>query len=184
MSVEKDLRFLQAAIPDLPAYLSSGELFWPLSGRGVDASFPRLTLGGLLLALKRAEHLSVAGASGEVRQLGQEIERIRQQHRVAWETKATRELHSRLNQWSNFLKDYRHEPQSHAHTYPYNVRWRVMIDLLKPFIAADAHVQPAIDELDALLRIFFVAGAFIWEDALQSAFQADTFWYLYGTLKA
>lgn len=184
MNTNKDLRFLQAAVDELEDYLQSSELFWPLSGHGVTSDLPRLTLGGLFLALKRGQAQAVsAGGRAQIQQLQTRIEHVLMTHRALKEKKAARELHSRLHQWSNFLREYQHDPDTHAGAYRYEVRWRVMVSLLLPHLATEIHVRPAVDDLDAVLKAFFLPGEFIWDAALRSAFPQDTFWYLYGLLK-
>jgi hypothetical protein len=104
--------------------------------------------------------------------------------RVAWERKASWEFKSRLRQWGNFLKEVRVDPEDHIGYYRYEVRFRVMIDFLKPDIRdVDPSYLEQLDSLDLLLRALFAPGDFIWEPELQKEFPADDFWYLWGVLK-
>jgi hypothetical protein len=126
--------------------------------------------------------------SGELRakrdQLGSEIEAMQARWRVAWEKKAAREFHARLNLWRDYLEDYRANPERDADRYAYEVRRRVMLHLLEPF-ARDA--PPAEFEmlrgLDLILQGSFISGRFIWDDWVESAFPALPYWYLYGRLR-
>lgn len=168
---DSDLSFLAAALPELQDYLLSDELYWPLGSVG--ASLPRLTLGGLLLALRRC------GDEKFVR----DADAVRYRWRAAWEAKARREAHSRLEQWKLFLEDLRQSREAHAQDYPGQVRVRVMLDLLLADLPPLPAVSAALDGLDRGLRAGFVPGEFLWENVLRSAFPQDTFWYLYGRLR-
>lgn len=55
-SAEYDLGYLKAGISALENYLLSNDLYWPVgaSSPSGEPAYPRLTLGGLLLAQKRA----------------------------------------------------------------------------------------------------------------------------------
>jgi len=176
-SVEKDRAFLEAGIPELKDYLLSEELFWPITARGYD--LPRLTIGGLLLAQARLD------ARGERidAQIAQ-LEVIRSKWRVAWETKAGREFQSRLNLWSNYLTDYRQNPEGYADSYPHEVHNRVMLKLLRSDLPADMLEQEALSSLDTALRSSLLPGTFIWEPELKSGFPQDAYWFLYGTLRS
>lgn len=174
-TLEQDRRFLQAGIPELQAYLLSKELYYPITARGMD--LPRLTLGGVLLALAR---LRGAGQSAD---LEGPVEAIRLKWRSAWEAKASREVQARLALWQNYLADVRHDPEQHAPHYRQEVRVRTMLDLLLAEVSQSLPQAATLAELDARLRAMLLPGEFVWETAVQPAFPREKFWYLYGTLK-
>ncbi len=177
---DKDLAFLRAGTAALPDYLQAGELFWPLPR----TSLPRLTLGGLLLSLRRAAALSSGPAqANEVARLQQAVDQERRRQRARWEGKAARELEARLRMWRNFLDDYRSTPEEYASSYAYEVRLRVMIALLQAETPPSIHTDEAIRAVDLLLQALFQPGEFIWEAPLRSVFPQDDFWYLYGRLR-
>ena len=121
--VEKDKAYLEAGIPELGDYLLSNELYWPITARGYD--LPRLTIGGILLAQSYLE------ARGErIESFVVQLDAVRSKWRVAWETKAGREVQARMRLWSNYLADYSQNPEGHADVYPHEVRYRVMLHLL------------------------------------------------------
>ena len=176
-SLENDKIYLEAGIPELGDYLLSKELYWPISARGY--TLPRLTIGGMLLALARLE------ARGErVESLVMQLDGIRLKWRVAWETKAGREVQARMRLWSNYLADYRHNPEGHADVYPHEVCYRVMLHLLFTELPAPPAEQEALSQLDGLLRTNLSASDFIWDVELQAGFPRGVYWYLYGKLKS
>jgi hypothetical protein len=184
---ESDLIYFQAGVKVLEAYLLSQELYWSVQvnlPKG-EAPAPSLTLGGILLAQLRLnshvlpDHLKVERDVVEL-----ELDRLRTRWRVAWEKKASREFHARLNLWRDFLEEYRASPASHTDRYRYEVSRRVMLDLLLPY---STEMPPAEKEmfvgLDRVLQAVFLPGEFIWDQELASAFPPRPFWYLYGRLR-
>jgi len=176
-SAEKDRAYLEAGIPQLEDYLLSDELYWPITARGYD--LPRLTVGGTLLAKARLV------ARGErIEALVAQLNAVRSKWRVAWEKKAGREVQSRFGLWSNYLTDYRQNPEGHADAYPHEVHNRVMLKLLLAELRAASSEQEALIQLDSVLRASFSPGNFIWETDLQSEFPREAYWFLYGKLRS
>lgn len=178
--------YLQGGLKEVERYLLSDELFWPLNiaPEPWEPSYPNLTLGSLLLYQAFAHPLAQTGSQQTALQkIEAEIETVKTKWRVAWERKASWEFKSRLRQWENFLKEVRIDPEDNTGYYRYEVRFRVMLDLLKP---AGNDVDPSyfehLDSLDLLLRALFTPGDFIWEPELAVEFPADKFWYLWGVL--
>jgi hypothetical protein len=160
MTIQKDIEYLEAAVPELETYLLSKELYYPLGTR-----FPQLTLGAVLLAITRA---GLRAESFRAR-----VESIRLKWQSAWDAKAGREVKARSELWMNYLAEYRDDPKFGARLYSQNVRYRAMLNLLgKP-----AH------ESDALLKSIFIEGNFIWDEECAGNFSHEIFWYLFGTLK-
>ena len=175
-SIEKDKAYVEAGIPELGDYLLSNELYWPISARGY--SLPRLTIGGILLMLARLD------ARGErTESLRLRLDGIRTRWRVAWETKAGREVQARMRLWSNYLADYRHNPESHADAYSHEVSYRVMLHLLMAELPTPQAEESALSHLDTLLRTRLLPGDFIWDADLEGGFPGKVYWYLYGKLK-
>lgn len=186
-SIEYDLKYLQAGLLDLEGYLLSNELYWPI-GVGApagDPPFPRLTLGGLLVSRTRLEGLELnQEQQTELQRLSTRMDETRSQWRVAWGHKASREFTARLNLWRDFLEDYREKPAANVDRYPYEVRRRVMLELLGPdadaIPAAEAELR---DGLDKLLKSIFVPGDFVWDSNQMNSFPKGKYWYLYGQPK-
>jgi hypothetical protein len=176
VSVEKDRLFLEAGIPELDDYLLSQELYWPLTARGYN--LPRLTIGGLLLSLARLEAAGERSIALEAR-----LDGVRSRRRVAWETRAGREVRSRCGLWQTYLADYCHNPEEHADAYPQEVRYRVMLHLLLAELPSQPAEAELISQLDGIVRANLIPGGFVWEGGLQAGFPRETYWYLYGKLK-
>jgi hypothetical protein len=183
---EYDLGYLQACLEVMESYLFSDEVFWPVSGTPPEGApdYPRLTLGGLLLAERRL----IAYPQGEtqatqVQKIISQIELIRTKWRVLWEKKAGRSYSVRLRMWGDFLDEYRSSPLDNADRYAYEVRMRVMLDILR----SESGGQPTaeiemLNVLDRYLKGVLRMGSFIWETEVQTGFPEGVYWYLYGKL--
>lgn len=109
-----------------------------------------------------------------------QYDQIRSRWRSAWEYKCRHSFRQRLNQWRNFLEELREDPEENSDRYPYEVRWRVILELL---MADIPEVPPSeknlLSVLDTLLQALTVPGSFVWEADLESGFPAERFWFLY-----
>ena len=160
MTIQTDIEYLEAGVPELENYLLSKELYYPIGAR-----LPQLTLGGILLAVTRA------GLKAE--SLRAQIESTQLKWRSAWDAKSKREIKARNKLWMDYLAEYRDDQKSGAKLYSQNVRYRAMLSLL----------GQVTHDTDALLKSAFKEGKFIWEEECAQNFSRETFWYLFGTLK-
>ena len=185
-SIEYDLAYLREALNLLESYLLSDELFWDLGANppAGEPGFPALTLGGILLAQARltARELDPA-TSAEFRTLSIHFQAIQTSWFSAWEKKGLRSFKSRLTQWGNFLEDYRTSPDSHADRFAYEIRLRLMLDLLAEGLPEiPSKQQQLLSSMDMILRRFLMGESFVWERDLQDGFPRPQYWYLYGHL--
>lgn len=175
--------YLRAALEGLEQYLLSDDLYQSMSVRPTTArNYPSLTLGSLLLYQKYAQPLARTGAEQtSLQKLETELDVFRTRWRVAWEGKASREFEARLRQWGNALQEIREDPVENTAYFRYEVRSRVMLDLLKREASeiSPAHLEH-LKTLDSILQVRFERGNFIWEPEFMPAFPQDTYWYLWG----
>jgi len=161
-SCEYDLGYLQTGIGELETYLLSKKLYWPLSAASPigEPAYPRLTLGGLLLSLKRSRASRLTPSqSAQLARIETQLEHARSRWQAAWSRKAQWEFQSRLRQWENYLNELQRDPKAHAAFFRHEVRLREIIDLLKPYMDAP---NPAdlklLNELDMLLQTLQIPG--------------------------
>lgn len=182
-----DIDYLREGLAVLKDYLLSNDLYWTVHASlpADSPPFPSLTPGGLVLAHQRlAGRRLGASEAADFSKLDEEFRLMRDHWRTAWERKATQDLKARLNQWRNFLEDYRKDSANHADRYSYEVRLRVMIDLLAAEIPGEqVQTGEALIALDGILRASLISGKFLWESELEPAFPSKRYWYLYGRLK-
>ncbi len=183
---EYDLGYIQAGAEVMESYLLSDEVFWPISTTAPEGApdYPRLTLDGLLLAACRLKAYPRDPAqTAQVQYAVADVEQIRSKWRVMWEKKAGRCYSVRLRMWSDFLEEYRSNPQENADRYSYEVRIRVMLELLKS--ESDGRPPAEIEMLSGLdryLKSVFRSDGFSWEAEVQAGFPKEIYWYLYGEL--
>jgi hypothetical protein len=106
---------------------------------------------------------------------------VRSRWRVAWGKKAAKSFSVRLRMWADFLNELREQPEEHVGRYAYEVRWRVMLQLLLPDAAGVEQAElDLLKTLDAVLRNNLVGDEFNWDPLLARGFPTDEFWFLYG----
>ncbi len=186
-STEYDLGYLETAVELLEDYLLAKDIYWKLNARSPsgEPGYPALTLGGLLLAEARVKARRLTSTQNHRKsRLIIEVDRIRMKWRTAWGNRAKDEFRSRLNLWSNFLEEFRQDPQGNYDRYGYEVSRRVMLQLLEPD-ATDIPIsqQQMLAGLDRILGVLMVPGDFIWDEQLVAGFPSDSYPYLHRTLK-
>ncbi len=183
---EYDLGYIQASVDVMESYLLSEEVFWPISATPPEGTpdYPRITLDGLLLAACRLKaYPQNPSQSAQVQQVLSQVEQIRTKWRVMWERKAGRCYSARLRMWRDFLDEYRSSLQENADRYAYEVRTRVMLDLLTSESSGRPPAEiEMLSGLDRYLKSVLRSGGFIWEADVQAGFSKDIYWYLYGEL--
>ena len=185
-SPEYDLRYLKAGIEQLEPYLLSSDVYWSIGARAPagETPYPQLTIGGLLLARLRAQSsIKTSSQQVELEERSGRLNDLRMRWRVAWEGKASKEFHARLNLWKNFLEEYRANPETQYDRYTYEVTRRVMLHLLGAETENIPQAQrDLLASLDLLLHTIFISGDFIWDVTLTASFPQEQYWYLYGRI--
>ncbi len=183
-SISYDIQYLRAASEELETFLLSQKLYWPINAGSPsgEPAFPRLTLGGLLLANHRLQTRNLSPQEEHIYiSIDTKIKSIQLQWRTAWERKAQWEFKSRLNQWQNYLTELRANPELHAAYYSSEVRLRVLLHLLEP---AAKLLEPAyvemLSSLDLVLKQLISQAEFLWDEEFRPSFPEETFWYLWG----
>jgi len=163
-----DLRWLQAAIPQLKEYLLSNEIFWNVG------SDPQLTLGNLLLAEAKVK------ASGGDKKLLAEIAAQKKEWYSAWQNKAKREFASRLRQWTQYLSELAEHPSRYAAQYKTEVRVRALLELL----AGEApRLSSQLTAADSTLKALTTSGEFVWDKDVEAAYPKSKYWFLWAKVK-
>jgi len=184
--LEQDLTYVQSAVHDLENYLISDVLYWPIrtaGNRRLPAGMTQITIGNLLLSLKRLKALMSADGQEKTRlnSLLEEIERIKERGKSKWTKKVIEEIRSRLRQWDHYLEELKSGEISHG-DYIYNIRQRVILDMLMAELdQALPREQARLQALDESLRSSTHPANFIWDADLQLVFPQDAYWYLYRT---
>jgi hypothetical protein len=111
------------------------------------------------------------------------LEFNRSKWRVAWKKKAGECFQVRERMWQDYLQEYQENPQENADRYPYEVRLRVMLELLKSeFRQKNIPDGNMLSGMDGYLRSVLVTNGFIWDPEIQAGFPEIEYWFLYGRL--
>lgn len=181
--IDADLAFCAAMTAEIEDYLRSKVLFWePRRNQPGRAALPKLTLGGLLLALRRLETLPDAPNSNQTAR--QSLAAQKSQWQLRYTRKLAQEVNSRLNTWAWFLSDCAGWNEDCIAHYAYQVGVRVKLDLLLAELS-ECGAEPTkknerLASLDASLQVHFKPGDFIWPTRLAAGFPAERFWYVWG----
>ncbi len=186
--ITRDAALCAAMADELDDYLKSDELFWePSRRRPGGPDLPKLTLGGLLLALRRLETLRdylTPDQSHALTRARRELDYQKRQRRTRYQNKLARDLRSRLDAWAWYLDDCQQQGEAVVAHYTRQVETRVKADLLLDEageIGLDvAELRQRQTALDERLRADFHSGDFCWTGELTAGFPAQRFWYLWG----
>ena len=182
IDVDFEVTVARTMLAELEAYLKSDVVYWQTAPNPLGDRMPKLTIGGLLESLARAE----AAGSTAVRSMRTTLESIRSQRPDRYVARAEQEARSRLDAWSWYLDDYARKPVDVAGYYPSEVRARLKAELLLEVLASQRRGQAErhrADALDERVRASFQPGAFVWDDRLKPIFPPDRCWWLYGRLR-
>ncbi len=181
--IRYDLEYITAAAKDLEEYLLSQVLFWPLSGakgESLQGDSAQLTPGNLLLSLKRVKYFNWPPEDAAILAKAEKaIAQILERWQSNWSKKAQEDFKKRLALWSDYLEGMASAPQSLRGDYAYNIRLRVILELLAEQPGLD-HLRASLANLDQRLRSLVTSGEFVWEEDLRSGFPQDQFWFLYA----
>lgn len=182
IDVDFEVIVAHAMLGEFEAYLKSDVVYWQTAPNALGDRMPKLTIGGLLESLLRAE----AGGSPEARSMRTKLESISSRHLNSYESHAEQEARSRLDSWSWYLDDYARKPVDVAGYYPSEVRARFKAELLIDALAAHSRGKPErsrANTLDERLRASFQTGNFVWDERLKPFCPPDRYWWLYGRLQ-
>jgi hypothetical protein len=178
------LTVLAAMAGDMPAYLDSDVLFWPMSR----SDMPKLTLGGYLMREHRLRALAGLLSAEQQADLASAISAFNQalaERVIRFETKAAGELQARFRQWEEYLKDIDRGSADRTSNYATAVETRAMIQaildkLSMPPYRMESRPMSQLALLDDRLRNRFSRGEFVWPAEWQPAYPVSDYWWLYG----
>lgn len=181
-----DWAFVKAAAASLENYLLSPQLYWPLSlssGRSASGGIDRLTIGNLLLIMKRLEALPQA-QPGELEALARQMHQVQQRWPANWSRKVGQEFTARLRLWQDYLNELFSDVSGYASGYANAVRWRTILLLIQDDVENPGAGQASLlAVLDRQLKAAAAPGPFVWDAQVQPAFPPGCYWFLYLSFK-
>lgn len=183
--LEGDWAFVNAALPQLEAFLISQTWDYPLGYQNPKAGVTlRLTVGNIILSLKCLS----AGVwfnqhTEETTHLIAKVTDIKEKWKANWKNKVHAELPVRLNQWQFALQEMYEQKSVSRGEFSSHVRTRVILEILINEVdgLSDEMVE-RLSEMDFRLRQGGRAGAFLWDNELAPVFNKDDYWFLFFDL--
>lgn len=175
--VDEDRKLVIAAANELDDFLNSKQLSWRLMG-----SVGNLSIGTLLLSLRRIKVILNQSEDVELERYINEIDQIQSKRLSAWSRKIDLEIPYRLRLWENWLEEFLEEGTLNP-SYRAQIRERVVLELLmmESQTVRSEYVQ-VLEHGDQSLRKISKPGSFIWNLELIQAFDNQSFWFLYVDL--
>lgn len=184
-SIDRDLKEAEAMAKALAPYVRVETLYGSVGG-GFFNKMPSLTIGSLLLRLRRLNVLKDEMTSAQRSQL-LEIESMNRsvynEWRMHYETKMVREANSRLDAMKHYFDECNSNPKLCASVYRPEAFRRTVVEEI---IIEMEHLRVESAELhtkkratDSKLRGYVRPANFLWDARLQLAYEERVFWWLY-----
>lgn len=186
-SIKRDLEEAEAMANGLEDYVRGSDLYGKTGG-GFFSRMPSLTIGALLMRLRRLDALRDGMTDSQRQQLEQvkaQHEKIRKEWAIHYHEKLVREAHSRLDSMSHFFEECRDNPRLCASAYPPEALKRTIVqeiaDTLENTYGVDSKELPAkLRATDSKLRRYAQAADFQWDAALREVYPQERYWWLYA----
>lgn len=186
-SIDRDLSEAKALADHLIPYVYENELYGSIGGMFGSSSLPRLTIGGLLLRLRRLYALQGRMNDAQKAQLmavDAQHENVRKEWTIHYNEKLAQEAHSRLKMIEQFFEDCTDDPRTCLSNYPPEAMRRTIaqeiVNTMKDSGSDTGDLERAMNKTDSKLRRFAQPSSFIWASALQDVYPKDEYWWLYA----
>ncbi|MCU0499571.1 MAG: hypothetical protein MUF87_19650 [Anaerolineae bacterium] len=187
-SIEQDLREAIAMVDSLERYVQQDQLYGTVGSGGIFSAgnMPKMTIGGLLMRLRRLQALSAQLDHRQRDQFTQSQtrhEQLRKEWRVHYTEKMLYEANSRLDAMRTFFEECSNDPKLCARVYQPEVLRRTIAEEI--LIAAHdlnldiGEISKKARATDSRLRRFTAPSDFVWGAGLETVYPADRFWWMY-----
>lgn len=163
-----------------------GEQLYGSIGGGAFNGMPSMTVGGLLMRLRRLDVLRDHLKDSNIKNLDRAIDiydTVRHEWAFHYEGKVTREAHSRIDAMKGFFYECADNIRQCIGIYkPEMMRRTIVQELLKEMQVldmTDAKLSAKIEETDEKLKRYVEPAKFQWSDVLIPAFPKAEYWWLY-----
>jgi len=186
-SLTRDLEEAKALADNLLPYVYGEELYGSVDGMFGSASMPSLTIGALLLRLRRLHALEASLTDTQkalLASIDAQNESVHKEWTLHYNNKLLTEANSRLKVIERYFNDCTEDPRSCANNYlPEALRRTIVEDILaalERYNASTPELERAAKSVDSGLRRFVQPAEFIWAKELQPAYPQDAYWWLYA----
>lgn len=184
--IARDLREALAMAEGLKNYVQGPELYGHTGGGFFASTMPSLTVGALVMRLRRLQALNDRLDVRQQDQLAQAqktFEQVQREWNVHFCQKIVKEAHSRLDAMRTFFSECGKSSATCAQNYAPEVLRRTIVEELRPVIEAnripDEGLADKLRATDSNLRAVVQPSAFIWDPLLQLVYPQAVYWWLY-----
>lgn len=181
----RDIKQAMTMARALEQYVRGDQLYGAI-GAGSFYGMPSMTVGGLLLRLRRLDVLREHLKDHQIKTLDQAIaqyDSVRHEWAFHYEGKVMREAHSRIDAMKGFFYECADNIRQCIGIYrPEMTRRTIVQELLKEMHVldlSDAKLMTKIEETDDKLTRYVERADFQWSAVLRPAFPEDEYWWLY-----
>jgi hypothetical protein len=184
----RDLDEAKSMADGLEDYVRGDELYGSGSGGmfGTDPRLPKLTIGALLLRLKRLQAQKDKLSSAQWSTLTDaqtEHDRVRREWTVHYMEKLQREATSRLQGIGVFISECAEHPGDCANNYLPTAQARTILQAALDALPSGTEIGAGVQGTDSRLRGLTEPSAFLWSPALESLYPKGVYWWLYARPK-
>jgi ABC-type phosphate transport system auxiliary subunit len=184
-NLQTDLNEAKAMVAGLEDYVRGSELYGHANGNFF-SNMPSLTLGALLMRLRRLDALRSKMRDSQSKELDKVVDEwhaIREEWRLHYEEKLKREADARLDGMRSFFTECEENKQNCLNNYrPELLRRTVVQEILHELdslkIEAEAIKRKAM-ATDAKFHSYMGESDFQWSNDLQSVYPKGEYWWLY-----
>ncbi|MEO1165889.1 MAG: hypothetical protein AAFV98_19040 [Chloroflexota bacterium] len=183
--ISKDLKEAKAMTDGLADYLRGDVLYGSTQG-GFFSRMPSLTVGALLMRLRRLDALRNSMMDSDRRTLDAIIEQwqaVRDEWRVHYEDKLQQEASSRINAMKSFFQECRDSMQSCRNNYRPELQKRTIVQEIllemRDLNIENADLMKLVNAADTKFHSYMRPDSFQWSDDLKDVYPEDDFWWLY-----
>lgn len=191
--LERDLKEAEEMAKSLVPYVDQETLYGSVGGFGFISkrNMPSLTIGALLLRIRRLQALADEGRLDDKQQkrlddLIRRHDEVYKQHQRNYETKLQREAASRLKSMRHYFEECDRDPRLCADTYrPEAIKRTIVQEVLRRMrelgLEPDEDLSPLRATMDARLKRVAVdtEAGFLLDEVLQPIYPHETYWWLY-----
>lgn len=183
--INNDLTEAKAMAENLTDYVRGDELYGH-AGDGFFSRLPSLTIGALLMRLRRLDALRSSLSDAQESTLDSAIadwEETRNEWRVHYEKKIMHEVESRLDSMKTFFRECAESMLNCHNSYRPEIQKRTMIqELLNEMVelkVSNTDLQVLLEVADTKLHSVMSPDEFQWSPELAQVYPQDEFWWLY-----
>lgn len=183
--IQTDIKEAKAMVESLEDYVRGDQLYGHAEG-GFFSRFPSLTVGALVMRLRRLQAFQDNLSDAQQRQLDgilQMWQETREEWRLHYEEKVVREALSRIDSMKAFFRECTDSMLNCHNNYrPELLKRTIVQELLREMDALNIdndEVDTFVKMADNKLHQFMRKDKFQWADQLKAVYPEDEFWWLY-----